>query len=88
MILKFKICTSHDQAISLLSLSARETLESLHRQTHTDIPVLLLAVGESWKQPKHFSREVPKHPSTATEEYYAAGEKDGVAVYVHMWDVP
>ena len=31
---------------------------------------------------------MPKHPSTAIEEYYAAGEKDGVAVYVHMWDVP
>lgn len=31
---------------------------------------------------------MPKHPSTATEKYYAAGEKDGVAVDVHMWDLP
>ena len=30
---------------------------------------------------------MPKHPSTATEKYYAAGEKDGVAVDVHMWDL-
>ena len=29
MNLKFKKCTSHDQAIPLLSLSARETLESV-----------------------------------------------------------
>lgn len=31
---------------------------------------------------------VPEHPSTDAEEYYAAGEKDGVAVYVHVWDLP
>ena len=42
----------------------------------------------SWKKPKRFHREVPEHPSTDAEEYYAAGEKDGVAVYVHVWDLP
>ena len=29
-----------------------------------------------------------KYPSTATVEYYAAGKKNGVALYVHMWNSP
>lgn len=69
------------------SLLEKHLIQCIDRHTKTFI-VLLLAMGGSWKAPKCFSREVPKHPSTATEKYYAVGEKDGVAVYVHTWDLP
>lgn len=75
------------QSLFSASLLEKHLNQCIDRHTKTFI-VLLLAVGGSWKKPKRFRREVPEHPSTDAEEYYAAGEKDGVAVYVHVWDLP